>query len=349
MKIDVFLSDKIKVLSLFSIILVLYIHSGFHTDELEKMMWIMTVQNYISSMIGRIAVPLFYMISGYLFYLNTPKGIHTIFNKIKKRISSLLLPYIFSSIFFIAFGVFVAITPGTSQFMNSTVLPLFDNDSLYIIKATFWGINGSSPIAFHLWFLRDLLILVLLSPIWYYLFKYLKVYWIIVIFVLTFYKISFFPIIALFWFSLGGAFVNLKFTRLKNKSLSNFLVLFLFIGFFQIMFPSSIWYYVHIPITFLGIISFWVIYDIVLPQNFTLSNYKYLTIACSFTFFIYLYHEPTLNIVRKLIVFILGKNEFGFIISYLSSPWVFIALFIPIGLIMKKFFPKVYYVIAGGR
>ncbi len=66
-----FLSDKFKVLSFISIILVLYIHSGFHDypNEIQGMVFNTNLQNFISGMIGRCAVPLFYAISGYLFFL----------------------------------------------------------------------------------------------------------------------------------------------------------------------------------------------------------------------------------------------------------------------------------------
>ena len=71
--------------------------------------------------------------------------------------------------------------------------------------------------------------------------------------------------------------------------------------------------------------------------------------ASSFTFFIYLFHEPTLNIVRKLLIFPLGTSSLGFAINYLISPWVFAMLFIGLGWLLRKYMPKVYGVCVGGR
>lgn len=34
-----YLSNKLRVLSLISILFVLYIHSGFHSNEIEGMIW----------------------------------------------------------------------------------------------------------------------------------------------------------------------------------------------------------------------------------------------------------------------------------------------------------------------
>lgn len=81
-----YLSQKIKILSFVSIILVLYIHSGFHDypNEIQGMTFNFKLQNFISEKIGRCAVPLFYAISGYLFFLNlNSKAI--LWKKIKKE------------------------------------------------------------------------------------------------------------------------------------------------------------------------------------------------------------------------------------------------------------------------
>lgn len=80
-----YLSDKLRVLSLVSIILVLYIHSGFHADEIEGMVLNDRVQTFVSGMMGRCAVPLFYVISGYLFFLKVPEGMKSIFGKMRKN------------------------------------------------------------------------------------------------------------------------------------------------------------------------------------------------------------------------------------------------------------------------
>lgn len=89
-----FLSQKIKLLSLISIILVLYIHSGFHDypNEIQGMPFNFKLQDFISGKIGRCAVPLFYAISGYLFFLNLNNK-NILWAKIKKRIMTLVVPY----------------------------------------------------------------------------------------------------------------------------------------------------------------------------------------------------------------------------------------------------------------
>lgn len=206
-----YLSDKLRVLSLISIIFVLYIHSGFHADEIEGMVINDRVQEFVSGMMGRCAVPLFYMISGYLFFLKVPKGMNSIYGKMRKRVGTLVVPYIIGCLFFVGFGVLMAVLPGVSKYMNSSVMPLFSKPMGEILRSIFYDAGNGSPCAFQLWFLRDLIIIVATSPLWYLCLKRMKWAFVVVTFVLTYLQIPHAPFYALFWFVLGGQFVNAKF------------------------------------------------------------------------------------------------------------------------------------------
>lgn len=345
-----YLSDKLRVLSLVSIILVLYIHSGFHADEIEGMMMNDSVQTFVSGMIGRCAVPLFYVISGYLFFLKVPEGIKSIYGKMRKRVGTLVVPYIIGCLFFVGFGVLMAVLPGVSKYMNSSMMPLFSNPVGEILRSIFYDAGNGAPCAFQLWFLRDLILIVATSPLWYLLLKHLR--WILVVtcFGFTYLHIQFIPFFALFWFLFGGQLVQVK-NKYGGASLTVFtIVVFLFLSVVQLFMPDMIdWELVKIPIIILGLISIWGIYDMVLGKDFKLSEHRWLATACQFTFFIYLFHEPTLNIVRKLIVVVLGKNELGYLASYLISPWIFTACAVFAGLLFRKYLPKVYNICTGGR
>lgn len=345
-----YFSEKLKVLSLFSILFVVYIHSGFHSDEIEGMIWNYRFQGGISGMLGRCAVPLFYVISGYLFFLKVPDGMKSIYAKIQKRIRTLLIPYIIGCLFFVLFGVVIAITPGISKYVNGSVMPLFDEPLYQIICSIFYDSGNGSPCAFQLWFLRDLILIVATSPIWYLLLKHLRWGVVVISFVLTYLHIPFIPFFALFWFLLGGQLVQVQ-NKYGGASLTICTtIIFLFLSIVQLFMPDMIdWELLKNPIIILGLISVWGLYDMVLGKDFKLCEHRWLATACQFTFFIYLFHEPTLNIVRKLIVVVLGKNEYGYLISYLISPWIFTICFVFVGLQFRKYLPKVYHVCTGGR
>lgn len=345
-------SDKIRLLSLVSIILVIYIHSGFHADEIEGMVMNDRVQEFVSGMIGRCAVPLFYMISGYLFFLKVPDGMTSIYGKMRKRVGTLVVPYIIGCMFFVGFGVLMAVLPGVSKYMNSSVTPLFSEPIGEILRSIFYDAGNGSPCAFQLWFLRDLILIVATSPLWYLCLKHLKWGFVAVVFVLTYFDVPHVPFYSLFWFVLGGQLTKAKIEMggVSGRIKVAIFGLFLIISIVQLLSPDMLeWNLLRIPIIMLGIIGIWGLYDALVEKKFYLSHHKWLGIVCHFTFFIYLFHEPTLNIVRKLIVVIIGKNAIGYLVSYLLSPWIFIIVSISVAAFFKRHFVSIYKVCVGYR
>jgi surface polysaccharide O-acyltransferase-like enzyme len=200
-----YLSDKIKILSAIAILFVLYIHSGFHADEIAGMPLNDYVQGFISGMLGRCAVPMFFAISGYLFFLNA-ETICQVFVKQKKRLRTLLIPYLIAAVFFPMFYLMLDFVPGVGQFMNGNLSSLFAKPWYEILYEVFFMAENGSPVAFHLWFLRDLILIVAAAPLLFWLFKNLRWYWLPILFVINFFTKSGFFFYGLFWFSLGAAF-----------------------------------------------------------------------------------------------------------------------------------------------
>lgn len=345
-----YLSEKLKLLSAVAILLVLYIHSGFHEDEIMGMALNHDTQELISTMIGRCAVPLFYTISGYLFFLKVPNGLRSITEKMQKRVHTLLIPYIITALFYVAFQVLINSIPATSKFVNSSILPVLQQSWLRVLLAIFYDYGGGVPLAFHLWFVRDLLILVLLSPLWYTMLRYLGWWWVLLAFLPAYTNLGGVPSFALFWFSLGGALTKHTIAAKHPKLGLGLLGIFLSLCVFQLFTPEvALWQYVRIPIILLGIAALWLAYDALVPATFSLHQHPWLNAVGNFTFFVYLFHEPTLNVVRKLLVAAIGKNSLGYLFSYLASPWIFIALATVAGIFLKKLVPKLYATVVGGR
>ena len=114
-----YISDKIKVLSLVAIILVLYIHSGFHDypHEILGMEFNHFLQEVVSEKLGRCAVPLFFMISGYLFFQNV-NSINDVLHKMRKRIKTLVVPFVIAALFFPLFLIVVEKVPFAAKMSN---------------------------------------------------------------------------------------------------------------------------------------------------------------------------------------------------------------------------------------
>ena len=342
-------SDKIKLLSSLSIILVLYIHSGFHDypHEILGMKFNHFLQSAISTQLGRCAVPMFYMISGYLFFQKV-NSLGDVFDKMKKRVKTLLVPYIIAALFFPMFLLLIEQIPFAAKMSNgSDFIIEFQKPIGNVLKSLFLVKDGgSSPLAFHLWFLRDLIILVACSPVLFYLRKYLKRGWVcLIFFLLSYIHMPVVSFSSFFWFIAGDAFLN-SIEKIRSWFWP---MIYIVISVIALLSSNECFTYLQIPITFVGVIAIWSVYDFLVNKSFCLKNHHYMSIACSFTFFIYLFHEPTLNIVRRLLIFILGRTSLGFAINYMVSPWIFAFAFIIVGYFFRKYASRSYSVCVGGR
>lgn len=348
-----YFSDKIKVMSFVSILLVLYGHSGFHDypNEIAGMKFNFYLQEFVGAKITRCTIPLFFAISGYLFFLHTEGGIDIVIQKIRRRVRTLLIPFLIACLFMPLFYVVLDFVPYVERFVNcggfteNLKLPISK-----LVASLFFDSGSGTPWAFQLWFLRDLIIMVALSPILYYI-KCSKVSgWVVclMLYGLSLLEIPILPFDGLVWFMFGAYYLDalekISHKRIIVASFFILCVIELILADWEARFPL-----VQTPIVLMGVVSLWSIYDWIVPESFKLSQHKVLSLACGFSFFIYLYHEPTLNVVRKLLVLPFGHNSFSFAFSYLTSPWVFTLLFVPIGMLLKKYIPTIYSTIVGGR
>lgn len=203
-------------------LMVVYIHSfGFGECDLSDLN-ILHLSSYdiynivrtlISRVICQIAVPLFFFFSGYLFFLKLETwNWETYKTKISKRFFTLLIPYI----------IWNTIRFFSNSYFSDTSLSDFSLTSFWhdgYVDAggyTNWFgtvISISHPIHVAFWFIRDLIVLVLLSPAIYYILR--KAGTLFVIFLLFCFLSSIWPtfpgqsIRSVFFFTFG-AFICIR-------------------------------------------------------------------------------------------------------------------------------------------
>lgn len=136
---------------------------------------------YISQTVARVAVPLFFAISGFLFFydknVKTPGFYRT---QMRKRVHSLLIPYLLWNLIAICFN-WIKTLPCMASFFPRMVGKTF---GLKEIVNEFGPFNftaahgalgaydpASAPADIPLWFIRDLLAIILFTPIIYHLVK----------------------------------------------------------------------------------------------------------------------------------------------------------------------------------
>lgn len=357
-KMTVYLSDKLKVISFICIVLVVWIHTYY----IEGLKYTSTTffMNFWGSGVCSIAVPMFYIISGYLFFINTEyKGIKSIFVKQKRRVRTLLIPYVCANIVSIIFYSVLKFccvwVPMLYNVINTNLLDKVQGNIFYRIYYYMW----EGPIAFHMWFVRDLMIIILFTPIIYYVLRLLMI---------NLYLTGLGIIACLFliychndpfswscgWFILGGLFaMSNRINVMRTQAVYTIGILSticaLGISFINAMYTIKVnTLYINSNfITIMGVPGFWICYDLIVKRRIFCVNDK-LKLAFNSTFFIYLIHEPFLNIFKKL-PFLFGQSSYCLNISYFIIPIVFITVCIYIGNILKNKIPNLYRIYTGGR
>lgn len=81
----------------------------------------------------------------------------------------------------------------------------------------------------------------------------------------------------------------------------------------------------------------------------TIDRVTHLNSFLCYSFFIYLFHEPVFNIIKKIGLKVLGVHEWSLILLYLINPLIMCATAIMVAKLLQRFVPKVFSVLVGGR
>ncbi|MCD0486854.1 acyltransferase [Pedobacter sp. MC2016-14] len=348
-----YLSVKLKVVSFFLMVMVVVLHANNlnnGTFGLDKS-FSYFIQNFFSDGLARVTVPLFFLISGYLFFFNIKGTVQDFNYKISKRLKTLFIPYLFWSLW----GLFVFFMLQTIPFSRSFINMSLIKD--YPIKQLLTVIF-LDPLPYQLWFVKDLMLLVILSPILFYLIKTLKYFVLIAFFVLWFLNYQFVVVNneSILFFSLG-TYIGMEWKKvlLIKFGRQSFIFVGLWVSFVLCKELMIQFDYIN-PLllnslkktgVLLGVFSSWALYDI-LFRDVDFQKSKHYPVF-SFTFFLYAFHEPVLTIYKKALLSIVGKTESGTLIVYVLTILLTISTALTVAYLVKLIIPKFYELITGGR
>ncbi len=171
-------------------ILVVWCHAFnydlFVTDPavLESGGWagVVSLESFLGTIVGQVAVPGFFMLSAWQFFRDFSWD--KLIPKWRRRITSILIPYVtWNFLYYIGYAVFSRV-PAMVDFIGKESVPFNISE---IIRAIF-----SYAYAPFFWFLFQLIILIMLSPVIYILVKnkYIGLVWIGILGVLVFFGID---------------------------------------------------------------------------------------------------------------------------------------------------------------
>lgn len=219
------------------------------------------------------------------------------------------------------------------------------------------GFYWTDPVAFQLWFVRDLMVVVLFSPAIYYLLKYsLRNFagmmgFLLVEALLVWGNCFSGYFGAAFWFIAGGYLAmhpKINPAKFETRRETAFLSVLLTIGFavWNVISPQQIFGWL-IPAA--GIIALWTLFDVLFKKKENIFTARpILAFLCAYPFFVYLVHEPLLNILKKLPLLV-SRSEYMLIAAYIMVPILFYVLAALLGKYLKRVFPKSYSVFTGNR
>ena len=365
-----YLSKKITYLSFYAIIGVVYCHAYNYYNRFLQPTTILAegmtpgamLQFFISNGLVRFGVPLFFCFSGYLFFCNWDFKWKEYLQKIGKRIRTLVIPYLIWTILAggLLYSVYRVVGVERYSIVKEKVGALLEYDPLT------WLL--SSP-AFQLWYVLDLLKLVIISPVIYWLLKKCKLLPVIIFGVFWVFELTFFiNCEGLLFFTLGSYLAinkvkilgmeelqdNTK--NMKGYKINTYLLTILWIGgcFIYALISATMGNFLYTPYILLllykvnvitGLCAVWKQYDLKAGQW---QEKKWVKAMVSCTVFVYMAHEPLLHLLTDILLEKFMYNGVHTLV-YFGLPLLIIAGCIGLGLGIKKVCPKVYGVLVGGR
>ena len=333
-------------------IMVVFIHARFSSVVYDNF-YFNKFQDLFSSIIPSIAVPLFFLISGCLYFRDKDNyTITTYLHKTRRRIKNLLFPFLlWNAFFWIVFTLFQLFFPSLLNGGIPSLIGATYSDVLWV----FWGDNTGGPIDFPLWFIRDLILVTLFAPAIFYLFLKYKVgvFFLIVLglFWVCDYPISFFGNdikIALLFFALGGYLSSLSHIKVSRCSIVFFVLLCLLqwsIKFFVFADRDFIVLLTAKASVMIGIVA---TYSIVClyPLFF---DYIRRSISSNCIFFIYATHGFIITLMIRVIESLGITNLYILYVLYFADVLISILICIFFYRIINHFAPALLNVFTGKR
>lgn len=351
-------SKRITSLRFLLIVLVIFIHNNYTAENLAGSNVIFNqstfgkyLQLFISNGIANCAVPVFFMISSFLQFVKE----HTYTTILRKKARSLFLPFMLWPILNILFFVILKLAseklfpsmidnPGSMKFFEWTFKDWF--------KCFFGYVGNGNLYLFQFWFLRDLIVLTIFSPLLKLLEKEFSYFFLFVCF--AFYicdvKLFLFGSQSLFYYVAGLFWAHGKFDLIKISDGIKWkagIPVFLFMFWFNCLFRN----FSSVLLSFTTLTSCFLIlkFSLLLIQKEKI--YGILEKLSAYSFFLFAIHEPTLRMLVRTVwlKFLPMKNAALCLAEYFGVTLVLVVTGTFAGFILKKICPAFFSILNGGR
>lgn len=337
--------NKVTVLSFCTVLLVISAHTynvgSYGLREYDDLLSSIVVwlEDWIRRFEGDFCIGFMFAVSGYLFYFSFTW--EKLLQKYKSRFWSVGIPYLFWCSFYYFYYCIITRMPLIAAMVNDGVPVEFS-----ILNWFRWLTIEKYYV---LWYLQDLIFMIACAPIIYILLKnhFRKPTGLIVLIFFFLIELGVIKIPYAFFnvHYLVGAYLGINYKRIPHMEskgicyIARILLLLLLlweliciklgIDYNQIMpvlLYSSVWFSLGGKL-FTQKVKWW---------------YK-------LSFFLYCIHDFYLEAFEKLFYLILGNSSLWALTAYICMPFAVVAVGILTAAILKKLFPQLWIIIAGGR
>lgn len=303
------------------------------------------VSRIFSMQFGEICVPTFFTISGYLFFYGYRQTWNCYKSKIKRRIHTLIIPYLLWNGLFVGLYYMAEYIPSVMALYNDGKKLVHDFGFTDYLGA--FGIN-KGPIVDQLWFVRNLILLGIASPIIYLFVRYTKLVGVIGLGMLWYFGTGMaYPQSSIFYFCLGAYFsISHKSLILEIHKVSK--CLFIFFPILVIadatLHHTAIGHYLHRTQTFIGLLFVLAL----IPTLLEKGKIRDIAFLSASSFFLFLAHDPLLRFMRRFSLKLINHNsEFQAIASYFITAILNIAIVYTVYWILQTHTPRFLKLITG--
>ncbi len=354
-------SELISALRLLLIMGLVWVHFGpFPSSNLDPFTGVYHADYFLPSSLNSFfvyfflsAVPVLSIISGYLIAL---KGKPDYFASLKKRINSVILPSIIWTTFWLGFA-FLLYNIGKDSGHFTYYDFGFSNFSIWTILNGIFGIR-LEPFALQFWFVHDLILSILLTPLIYLFIKRAPLLYFLVVGGLWFIGWQppfFFYLKVTIFFSFGIFLAQKKWQPKNSFTYGSF-----WVGSFIILIALRI----YLPNLYGGKMPFESMFEAILRANgvvavlfIAMSLRKHLPVIfdwCAsnsgYAFFIFAAQFPTVILIKEVLGKLIGVDSmFKQIVLWLSSPILTILILVIVAKLISHYANSLFGLLNGQR
>jgi hypothetical protein len=346
------LSRRISVLRFILIVFIVYLHAynvqginfeyGTYILDLEP--WMAAAEYILSGIISSAAVPLFFLISGFLFFLKP----FTFTGSLKKKFRTVLLPFLLWNSVWVLFFFIGQSIPFFQPYFSGTQRYVAAFGPADWLRAYFPP-DSSDVFCSPLWFLSDLFRLGLIA--------------------LPLKKAAdAAPALTL------GVFAGLWLCRIDLVFISTEAILFFILGYFIVKYAFSAAFIDAIPLWELTVlyvlgITAQLIWGPALPVlgklNILIGSFFFIRLSgflaenrrlgpgllllSKYSFIVFVAHEYTQSALKKLVPIYLPREVWVLFVSYLALPPLVVGLCVAFGALFRRALPHFYKLATGSR